>query len=114
MGKLFITNKGGDSLGGMVFCSSCLEKQQKIDRLEEENASLRAKLRYREKKDLQEFFGSSTPSSKKKFKEKSSKENQENKGHKRYEKINFCSHRILFINFFSDIKQMNYRNSYLH
>ena len=80
MGKLFITNKGGDSLGGMVFCSSCLEKQQKIDRLEEENASLKAKLSYRGKKDQQEFFGSSTPSSKKKFKKKSSLENRENKG----------------------------------
>ena len=55
MGKLFITNKGGDSLGGMVFCSSCLEKQQKIDNLEEEIVSLKAKLSYREKKISKNF-----------------------------------------------------------
>ncbi|MCG2736060.1 MAG: IS66 family transposase [Candidatus Omnitrophota bacterium] len=80
MAKLFSANKGGDSLGGMVFCSGCLKKQQKIDSLEEEIASLRMKLRYREKKEQQEFFGSSTPSSKKKFKEKSSQENQKKQG----------------------------------
>ena len=72
--------KKAKSLGQMVFCSGCLEKQRKIDRLEEENASLRAKLKYREKKDKEEFFGSSTPSSKKKFKKKSSQENQKKKG----------------------------------
>lgn len=68
------------SLGDTVFCSICLEKQQKIDRLEEEIVSLKAKLRYRSKKDSKEFFGSSTPSSQKKFKEKSTEENQNKKG----------------------------------
>ena len=77
---LFKILKRNDFLGDMAFCSSCLEKQQKIDRLEEENASLRSKLKYRETKDQQEFFGISTPSSKKKFKEKSSLENQAKQG----------------------------------
>ncbi len=80
MTKLFNNHRGSDSLSDMAFCSSCLQKQQKIDSLEEEIASLRAKLRYRGKKEQQEIFGSSTPSSKKKFKEKSSQENQKNKG----------------------------------
>ena len=44
-----------------IICSECLKKQEKIDRLEEENKSLKAKLRYKEQ---QGYFGSSTPSSK--------------------------------------------------
>ena len=80
MGKLFKKWQRDNILGGLVFCSSCFKKQQKIDCLEEENASLRAKLKYREKKDQEGFFGSSTPSSQKKFKGKSSQENQEKKG----------------------------------
>ena len=58
-------------------CPECIVKQIKIDNLEEENKSLKAKLNYREDKD---YFGSSTPSSKKKFKEKSSLENIKKKG----------------------------------
>ncbi|MDP8290147.1 MAG: IS66 family transposase [Candidatus Susulua stagnicola] len=72
--------KRNSFLGNLAFCSACIEKQQRIDRLEEENTSLRSKLKYRETKDQQEFFGASTPSSKKKFKEKSSPENQTKQG----------------------------------
>lgn len=46
------------------YCQECLEKQREIDRLKEENLSLKAKLRYQDEKAGQGFFGSSTPSSK--------------------------------------------------
>jgi len=62
------------------YCKGCFEKQQSIDRLEEEVSSLRAKLRYREDKDKEPFFGSSTPSSRLPFKENSLEENRHNKG----------------------------------
>jgi len=43
-------------------CSGCLEKQRRIDQLQEEVRSLKAKLRYREQQAQQGPFGSSTPS----------------------------------------------------
>jgi hypothetical protein len=46
------------------FCHGCFEKQIAIDRLEQENARLRQKLRYEERRGKEGFFGSSTPSSK--------------------------------------------------
>jgi len=67
-------------INGIAFCSSCFEKQCKIDRLEEEIESLKGKLKYRQRKDKEEFFGSSTPSSKKVFKSKSSDENKARQG----------------------------------
>lgn len=45
-------------------CSVCLVKQRRIDELEEEVKGLKAKLRYRERKEEEGFFSSSTPSSK--------------------------------------------------
>jgi len=48
----------------MVYCPQCIEKQRKIDELEEEILSLKAKLRYQERSAKEGFFGSSTPSSK--------------------------------------------------
>jgi transposase len=45
-------------------CAVCMQKQRKIDELEEQVKGLRAKLRYQERKDKEGFFGSSTPSSK--------------------------------------------------
>jgi ssDNA-binding Zn-finger/Zn-ribbon topoisomerase 1 len=42
----------------------CFRKQQRLDRLEEENRRLKEKLRYEEKKAHDGFFGASTPSSK--------------------------------------------------
>jgi len=47
----------------MGFCEGCFEKQLKIDRLQEENEQLKARLRYRERAEKEGFFGSSTPSS---------------------------------------------------
>lgn len=45
-------------------CPLCLEKQRKIDQLTEEVERLRRKLRYRERKAAEGYFGSSTPSAK--------------------------------------------------
>ena len=61
-------------------CEECFQKQLKIDKLKEENAFLKAQLRYRNKKDNQPYFGSSTPSSKLKFKENSEEENKKKQG----------------------------------
>jgi transposase len=58
-------------------CPDCIVKQFDIDKLEEENKSLKRKLKYRQDQD---YYGSSTPSSKKKFKEKSSEDNIKKKG----------------------------------
>ena len=41
-----------------------MKKQQEIDRLQEENARLKARLRYQERTAREVFFGSSTPSAK--------------------------------------------------
>lgn len=75
-----INNSRNYLLENILFCSSCFIKQQKIDRLEEEISSLKAKLNYREKKDKGEFFGSSTPSSKEMFKKKASEEDKKKQG----------------------------------
>jgi len=45
-------------------CPVCLVKQRRIDELEEEVSSLREKLRYRQRREQEGLFGSSTPSSK--------------------------------------------------
>jgi transposase len=50
-------------MGRINNCPFCLEKQREIDRLKEENVLLRQRLSYRERKDKEGFFGSSTPSS---------------------------------------------------
>ena len=47
----------------MTYCKECLNKQQKINKLEEEIASLKTKLRYQERTAEEGFFGSSTPCS---------------------------------------------------
>jgi len=51
-------------MAGKRFCPGCFEKQAKIDQLLEENARLKQKLRYEERKAKEGFFGSATPSSK--------------------------------------------------
>jgi len=61
-------------------CEGCLEKQRKIDRLLEEIACLKAKLRYQERKDQEGFFGSSTPSSQLPFKTNADQEKRNHKG----------------------------------
>ncbi len=65
---------------GRSICWGCFEKQRKIDMLEEEIRSLKAKLRYREEKEKEGYFGSSTPSSKLVFKSNSSEDNRKKMG----------------------------------
>ena len=48
----------------MTYCKQCLEKQRKIDELQDEILQLKAKLRYQERTAREGLFGSSTPSSK--------------------------------------------------
>lgn len=50
-------------------CPGCYEKQLRIDALQDEVVYLKHKLRYEERKTKDGYFGSSTPSSKKPFKE---------------------------------------------
>jgi len=45
------------------YCPGCFEKQQKIDALQEQIVSLKAKLRHQERSATEGYFGSSTPSS---------------------------------------------------
>lgn len=61
-------------------CPGCYEKQLKIDALQEEVKYLKHKLRYEERKTKDGYFGSSTPSSKKPFKEKSGSADKKNGG----------------------------------
>lgn len=63
-----------------TFCKACLQKQQKIDRLEDELRRVKAKLRYQERTAKEGAFGSSTPSSKVPLKANSLEENQARKG----------------------------------
>jgi hypothetical protein len=66
------------SLNG--FCPKCFEKQQEIDRLQEENLRLKERLHYQERKATEGPFGSSTPSSKIPIKPRSLEENQLRRG----------------------------------
>jgi len=61
-------------------CEGCLEKQRRIDQLQEEIQRLKAKLKYQERKDQEGFFGSSTPSSQLPFKANASEKNKNHKG----------------------------------
>lgn len=64
----------------MSFCEGCLEKQQKIDQLIEENQRLKTQLRYRQRKQTEGVFGSSTPSAKQPFKANTDAEQQAKAG----------------------------------
>lgn len=64
----------------MGYCEGCFEKQRTIDGLLEENRQLKAKLRYRERKEEEGYFGASTPSSKLPFRHTTPEENREKKG----------------------------------
>lgn len=69
------------------FCEECLKKQQRIDRLVEENERLKQAVNYRKRREKDGFFGSSTPSSKLPLKANTSNEQDKNKrgakpGHK--------------------------------
>lgn len=61
-------------------CAKCVQLQEQVSRLREENSSLKAKLRYQERKITEGYFGSSTPSSKKPHKGNATAENQGKKG----------------------------------
>lgn len=64
----------------MTYCKECLNKQQKINDLEEEIACLKTKLRYQERTAKEGFFGSSTSSAKIPVKPNSQKEHQRYRG----------------------------------
>lgn len=64
----------------MAYCKACLEKDLKIEELKEQVKSLQAKLRYRERKEQEGYFGVSTPSSKMPFKENAPEEAKNRKG----------------------------------
>lgn len=81
----------------MSYCRQCLEKQRKIDELEEGLVLLKAKLRYQERTVKEGFFGSSTPSSKIPIKANSLTEHKCNHGggkpgHKGYGRASICEH----------------------
>ena len=61
------------------YCEECFQKQLIIDKQRAEIEYLRAQLNYRKRKDREEYFGSSTPSSKIHIKSNTSK----NKSHKK-------------------------------
>ena len=64
----------------MAYCKGCFEKQLRIDELIEENKQLKAKLRYRTRKEEEGAFGLSTPSSKVPFKASAPAEKRNSKG----------------------------------
>lgn len=61
-------------------CPGCYEKQLRIDALQQEVVYLKAKLHYEERKTKDGYFGSSTPSSKKPFKEAAQETAKKNGG----------------------------------
>jgi transposase len=70
-----------------TICKACLQKQQRIDRLEEELRRVKTQLRYQERTAREGPFGASTPSSKVPVKANSLEENQARKGGAK------CGHR---------------------
>jgi len=64
----------------MTYCKECLTKQQKINELEAEIASLKNKVRYQQRTAKEGFFGSSTPSSRLPVKPNSSTGHPRNRG----------------------------------
>lgn len=79
----------------MTYCKQCLEKQRKINELQEEIARLKDKLRYQERTAKEGLFGSSTPSSKVPVKPNSPKQQQRNRGggkvgHKGHGRSSIC------------------------
>ena len=69
------------------FCEQCFKKQQRIDRLTEENERLKGALNCRRRREKEGFFGSATPSSKRPVKANTCEEQEKKKrgakaGHK--------------------------------
>ena len=65
---------------GINGCPACLEKQRRIDELEEKLRRLEAKLRYQVRRAEEGYFGSSTPSSKIPVKANSEQKEKKPKG----------------------------------
>ncbi|MGI9106675.1 MAG: IS66 family transposase [Pyrinomonadaceae bacterium] len=65
---------------GVNSCESCFQKQLKIDRLTQENESLRGELQRLKRKAVEGFFSSSTPSSKIPLKENAPEEKSKKQG----------------------------------
>ena len=65
---------------GVNSCESCFQKQLKIDRLTQENESLRGELQRLKRKAVEGFFSSSTPSSKIPLKENATEEKSKKQG----------------------------------
>lgn len=68
------------SLHPLHHCAACLHKQQQIDRLQEEVARLKARLRYQERTAKEAPFGSATPSAKLPVKPNSLADHQQKRG----------------------------------
>lgn len=64
----------------LCYCKGCLEKQQRINKLLEENERLRAQLRAQKRSERESPFGSGAPSSKQPFKPNALAERQERRG----------------------------------
>lgn len=71
---------GKSPLSNHRCCQGCLEKQRRIDALEQKVQQLQARLRYQQRTAKEGPFGSSTPSSKVVLKANSVEENQLRKG----------------------------------
>ena len=71
---------GRSPLSNHRCCQGCLEKQRRIDQLEEKVRQLQSKLRYQQRTAKEGPFGSSTPSSKIPIKPSSLEERQARKG----------------------------------
>ena len=61
-------------------CEGCWEKQQKIDSLQQRIEYLEGQLAYQRRKEKEGYFGSSTPSSKKLFKENTPEDSSRKNG----------------------------------
>ena len=68
------------SLHRFQYCRDGLRTQQEIDRLQEENARLKDRLRYQERNAKEAPFGSSTPSAQRVLKPNSLEDNQKKQG----------------------------------
>jgi hypothetical protein len=64
----------------MAYCKECIEKDLKIAELTDTIKSLKTKLRMKERKEEEGYFGLSTSSSQIPFKENSSKETKNKQG----------------------------------
>lgn len=69
-----------ESKTSFSFCQSCFEKQREIDRLEDENERMKRRITTLEKRNKEGYFGNSTPSAQKPFKENTESSNKKKNG----------------------------------